>query len=115
MINFKEFGRRVKARRKQLGMTQMQLSEKIKRNGKFLSNIENGHAVPSLETLIALCIALETTPDYFLADLIGEQENDEEFLEFLGKYRIISETKGKKEYLKQVMDGIVTSDCFKDE
>lgn len=31
-----------------------------------ISNIENGYTVPSLETLLKICHALDVTPDYLL-------------------------------------------------
>lgn len=74
-INIKtELGRRIRERRKKLGMTQSQLcGEYMTRN--MLSRIETGDAGPSLDTLIFIAQKLKTPPAYFLCrDLKEEAE-----------------------------------------
>ena len=44
-------GRRVKAAREALRLTQEELAGRIERTPEALSNIERGHSVPSLDTL----------------------------------------------------------------
>lgn len=69
-------GRRIAIRRKSLGLTQAQLSERCEVNDNYISNIERAKSIPSLETLMRLCDALETTPDAILlgTSLYGDEE-----------------------------------------
>ncbi|MCL2387322.1 MAG: helix-turn-helix domain-containing protein [Defluviitaleaceae bacterium] len=68
-ISYIEIGARIAARRKELHMTQEKLTEKIGMSVNQLSNIENSHSVPTVETIIKLSEALCVTPDYFLLGL----------------------------------------------
>ncbi|MCL2188846.1 MAG: helix-turn-helix domain-containing protein [Defluviitaleaceae bacterium] len=65
-LNYIEIGARISSRRKELHMTQEKLTEKINMSINQLSNIENSHSLPTIETLMKLCEALRVTPDYFL-------------------------------------------------
>lgn len=66
MIDYSVVGQRIAARRKQLGLKQYQVCEMIDVNYKYLSNLETGRSAPSLELIMSLCNALDTTPDYLL-------------------------------------------------
>ena len=65
-VDYKAVGRRLGRARKQLGYTQEQLGELCDLTAKYISNIERAKSIPSLETLMRLCEALETTPDVLL-------------------------------------------------
>ncbi len=65
-IDYKEVGRRMAKRRKELGLKQYEVCELINVNYKYISNLETGRSVPSLEVIMNLCEALQTTPDYLL-------------------------------------------------
>ena len=73
VIDYKEIGKRMAARRKELGLKQYQLCEMIDVNYKYVSNLETGRSAPSLEVIMNLCEALNVTPNYFLlgADIDG--------------------------------------------
>lgn len=71
-IDYREVGRRMAKRRKELGLKQYQVCEIIDVNYKYISNLETGRSAPSLEVLMDLCQALKTTPNYLL---IGTDEN----------------------------------------
>ena len=45
---FIEIGKRIAARRNALGMTQLELAEKLEISNNHLSSIENGAAKPSI-------------------------------------------------------------------
>ncbi len=61
----KDLGRRIKERRKKLGITQAQLcGDYMTRN--MLSRIETGDANPSLETLLFISQKLKMPPSFFL-------------------------------------------------
>ena len=65
-IDYTTIGSRIAARRRALGLTQAQVSERCEVNDNYISNIERSKSIPSLETLMRLCEALEITPDALL-------------------------------------------------
>ena len=66
IIDYKEIEARISKRRKELKMTQEKLTDYIDMSIKQLSNIENSHSKPAIETILRLSHALKVTPDYFL-------------------------------------------------
>lgn len=68
--DYKKLGIRIKAARESKKLTQEQLAEITGLTNNYISNIERTHSKPSIETLIKICNALETTPDYVLLDSI---------------------------------------------
>jgi transcriptional regulator with XRE-family HTH domain len=69
-IDFAQLGQRVAKRRKVLNLTQDDLAEATGLSNNFISNIENNHSVPSIESLMKICSALNTTPDYLLLGIL---------------------------------------------
>ena len=65
-LDYSLIGKRVAARRKQLDFTQAELSEKTKLTPKYISNIETSHSIPSIESVMQLCAALDIQPNYLL-------------------------------------------------
>ncbi len=65
-LDYKQIGRRIARRRKELGLRQVQVCEMAGINDKYLSCIERATSIPSLEVLMRLAAALNTTPDEFL-------------------------------------------------
>lgn len=74
-LDYKEIGKRIAARRKQLGLKQSEIEERADLSYKYLSNIERGISIPSTEVIMRLASALETTPNEFL---IGTCQSDED-------------------------------------
>lgn len=58
---YKELGKNIKRRRKELGLTQQQLADKMDISLNFMGKIEVAFSKPSLDTLIELAEKLETT------------------------------------------------------
>ncbi len=84
-MDYKWLGRRLAARRKELGYRQSTVEEKADLSYKYLSSIETGRSIPSLETLVRLCQVLDVTPDYLLLGAVHRPEaksEDEIFREF---------------------------------
>ena len=73
-IDYAEVGSRIKHRRKELGMSQEKLAELIDVSVPHMSNIENGKTKFSLQVLIDLANALNTTPDVLLLDQMKSQD-----------------------------------------
>lgn len=75
-LDYSEIGRRITRRRKELGLRQVQVCEKAGINDKYLSCIERATSIPSLEVLMKLAIALDTTPDEFLVGSIRHMDEE---------------------------------------
>lgn len=67
-MDYRALGRRVRQQRHRQQYTQEQLAEKADISTSFLGHIERGSRVASLETLVALCNALNVSADYLLAE-----------------------------------------------
>ena len=65
-LDYKEIGRRIAKRRKQLNLKQSLVEEQAGIGYKYLSSIERGISIPSTEVIMRLAEALDTTPDAFL-------------------------------------------------
>lgn len=71
-IDYKELGKRIAARRRELGLKQAEVNEAAGLSDKYLSNIERATSVLSVEVLMKLCTALDTTPDRLLLGVAQE-------------------------------------------
>lgn len=69
-LDYSEIGRRIARRRKALGLRQVEVCDRAGINDKYLSCIERATSIPSLEVLMKLALALDTTPDEFLVGSI---------------------------------------------
>ncbi len=56
-----KLGKNIKKRRKELGLTQEQLAEKLNMSLNFVGKIEVAFSKPSLDTLIEIAKVLNTT------------------------------------------------------
>ncbi len=59
-------GLRIMQRRKELGLSQEKLAEKLGISKNHLSNIERGKQIPTTECIFKICSAMGNTPDYYL-------------------------------------------------
>ena len=84
-IDYKEIGRRVRAARKEKGLTQEQASERCDITPSFYGNIERGDKKMSVETLIKISRGLSVSTDQLL---FGEVTDEEQ-----GAMRIIAQVK----------------------
>jgi len=58
---YKKLGQNIKSRRKELGLTQQQLAEKMNISLNFMGKIEVAFSKPSLDTLIDFACVLKTS------------------------------------------------------
>ena len=72
-LDYKEIGRRIARRRKELGLKQSTVEERANIGYKYLSVIERGYSIPSTEVIMRLAEALDTTPDEFLVGAARHQ------------------------------------------
>lgn len=78
-LDYTEIGKRIARRRKELGLKQTEVCEKAGINDKYLSCIERATSIPSLDVVMRLALALDTTPDEFLTGSVrhdGDQWRD---------------------------------------
>lgn len=75
-LDYSEIGKRIAKRRKELGLRQVQVCERACINDKYLSCIERAASIPSLEVVMRLAIALETTPDEFLTGTVRYKDQE---------------------------------------
>ena len=65
-MDYIALGKNIKTERKKQKLTQEKLSEKASLSSVFLSQIENGKGIPSLETLVNISLALNVSLDYIV-------------------------------------------------
>lgn len=73
-IDYISVGSRIRSARKNLGLSQEQLAESCNLSVSFMGHIERGSRKMSLETLVALCEALNVSADYLLMDDMPEND-----------------------------------------
>lgn len=74
-LDYSEIGKRIAQRRKELGLKQTEVCERANINDKYLSCIERATSIPSLEVLMRLAAALDTTPDDFLVGSVRHERD----------------------------------------
>ena len=75
-LDYDKIGKRIAHRRKELGLKQSEVEEMAELSYKYLSNIERSKSIPSLEVIMRLANALDTTPDEFLVGTIHNRNSD---------------------------------------
>ena len=65
-LNYVEMGQRIKIKRKQSKITQEKLAEIIDVSPSFISEIERGTSICSLQTITKIAQALNTSLDYLI-------------------------------------------------
>lgn len=75
-VDYNEVGRRVAVRRRELKLKQWQVEQRAGLSDKYLSNIERATSVLSVDVLMRICAALDTTPDALLLGTVVDEEND---------------------------------------
>lgn len=69
-------GSRIKKRRKELNLTQLQIKEETGISSGNLSDIENGNKLPSTKALLSLSKILDCSTDWILKGETPKREND---------------------------------------
>ena len=69
---YEALGKRIRAQRKQMKMTQEELAEKAEISNSFLGHIERGTRKASLDTLVKICNALKASPNLLLRDSLDD-------------------------------------------
>ncbi len=65
-VQYPAIGRRLRARRRELGLTQEALAELVDISSSFVGHIERAEKIPSVETLARLSLCLRVSMDYLI-------------------------------------------------
>lgn len=68
MVDFKSLGHNIRKYRVEAALSQDELAEACGCCGSYIGKIENGKSLPSLEIIVKLADALDTTVDHLLSD-----------------------------------------------
>lgn len=71
-MDYEKLGVRVRQQRELNNLTQGQLARKVGVTGSFIGHIERGEKKASVETVVALCNALEISPSVLLQDSLSD-------------------------------------------
>lgn len=63
VVDYESMGKRIRGLRKQQGLTQAELAQKVGISTSFMGHIERGTRIASLETLVGLSRTLEISLD----------------------------------------------------
>ena len=72
-VDYEKLGLRVRQQRELNGLTQSQLARKVGITGSFIGHIERGEKKASVDTVVALCNALEISPTLLLQDSLSDE------------------------------------------
>ena len=75
-LDYTEIGKRIARRRKELGLKQSEVEEIGVVGFKYLSIIERSISIPSVEVIMRLAVALDTTPDEFLIGTLSHDNQE---------------------------------------
>ena len=100
-IDYSVIGKRIAQRRKELGLKQSEVCELCNLSDKYLSVIECSKSIPSLEVLMKICIALDTTPDHLL---IGSLMPSQSGLEYSITHKLSSLSKEQLTLVSSFID-----------
>lgn len=64
------FRNRMRTRRKELGLTQIQLAERMNIDQSYISDLERGATRPRFDSLAPLAEALEIDPGYLISEAV---------------------------------------------
>lgn len=81
-LNYREIGKRIQNKRKELKITQEKLSEIIDVSPSYISEIERGSSICSLSTIVNIAKNLDVSLDYLVFG-ITEKNIDRVFIDIL--------------------------------
>lgn len=92
-LDYKQIGKNLARRRKELKLKQSEVCERAEINDKYLSCIETARSIPSLEVFLRVCTALETTPDHILLGSVLQTDYSKDDAAVLEKFATLSPDK----------------------
>lgn len=100
-MDYQALGKRIAGLRKKKNMTQEQLAEKTELSNNYISHIENSRSIPSLETVMKLCAALEITPNELL---LGTSQNMTDYLQTEVQQKLMLCTPSERRLVDRFID-----------
>lgn len=101
-VDYKEVGKRIAKRRKELGLKQYQVNETADLSDKYLSNIETARSIPSIDVLMRICSALRSTPNDFLIGAVDTKAAEDKPAALSDKIKKLDDS--KIEFLSNFID-----------
>jgi transcriptional regulator with XRE-family HTH domain len=103
MNEYKVIGENIKRRRKQLNLSQEQLSEMCNVSCSYIGIIERGHKRCSIGTLLKIANQLKVSGDYIFKGLLDV--NNEQFNDEMAKY-LIDVPEEKRASLQKIVETV---------
>lgn len=105
-VDYEKIGKRIAARRRELRLTQSQVEQEADLCFKYMSNIERAKTVISIDVLMRICDALDTTPDFLLLDEASNDEKNDYLKSMTSRLRQMSSKQAR--LALSLMDWILT-------
>lgn len=99
-----ELGNRIKRLRKELGISQKELAERIGVSNSRVSNWEQGINRPDADILAKLCSALQTSPSLLLGMKLTKDELTEKEWKVIRAYRSHTDVQKSIDILLEIED-----------
>ena len=100
-VDYSVLGKRIAYIRHKKGMTQEGLAECAELSTVYISHIENSRSIPSLETLMKLCAALEIMPNELL---LGTSQNMTDYLQTEVQQKLMLCTPSERRLVDRFID-----------
>lgn len=97
-MRYDEIGRRIAEKRRRLRMTQTEVEDRAHLSRKYLSNIEHGRSIPSIDVLMQIADILQITPNELLLGAVSVEKAEEDGLLMADIQRL---TEDKQEVAKK--------------
>lgn len=75
LVDYEAIGRRIKSYRRQAGLRQADLAEKLDVSVSYISQIEHGITEVSLKRLDEIALLVETKLQYLVADINADEQD----------------------------------------
>lgn len=105
-VDYKEVGKRIANRRRELGLKQWQVNEMAGLCNNYLSNVERATTVISIDVLMKICAALNTTPDTLLLNAVTSDDDNDYLKSMTSRLRQMSSKQAR--LTLSLMDWILT-------
>lgn len=101
-MNYELLGKHIREKRKSKNYTLENLAEKLDVSTTFIGQIERAKGIPSLETLVKIANALDTSVDSLLFGDLNTQSGNSFFLERISSLTCDFSAKEKELLLKNI-------------
>ena len=108
-----KIGRFIATRRKEVGLTQLELAEKLNISDRALSKWETGKSLPDASIMIELCEILGIgINELFYGEMINMNENDKKYDEIILAMKKEQEDSTKRLLSMEIVIGVLISIVF---